>query len=366
MKNAERQSVSPFRDGDARRRRSLIVGAIVICLFYLIAALADFFSPYDPRSQSRREPFSPPVKLRLRDIEGNWSIRPFVYPQRLVDPLMRRYEEDSARPYSLEFFAPGYEYKLFGSLTCNRHLFGLREIVDAEAPRIYLLGTDALGRDRFSRLIVAGRFSLLVGPAGALLAALIGIAIGCLAGYSRSRWGNLADDALMRLADAMMALPTLVMILAARAAFPLELPLLRAAALLIGIFVVLGWAEMARLTRGLVLELREREFVIAAISLGMSPLRIMLRHILPNIARPLIVQALLMLPAFMLAETALSFLGVGLQEPDASWGNLLAVAADVTLLERNHAWAILTPAMAITLFVLGVRMISNGLELNDE
>jgi peptide/nickel transport system permease protein len=167
----------------------------------------------------------------------------------------------------------------------------------------------------------------------------------------------------------MMALPALVVILAARAAFPLELPPARAATLLICLFVALGWAEMARLTRGLVLELRERDFVMAAVSIGMPPWRVLWRHILPNAMRPLIVQALLMLPAFLLSETALSFLGVGLQEPEASWGSLLTAAADVTLLERGHAgqsFLLLSPALAITLFVLGVRLLSAGVERGDE
>src|SRR5574341_45198 len=126
-----------------------------------------------------------------------------------------------------------------------------------------------------------------------------------------------------------------------------------------------GWAEMARLARGLVLELRGREFVLAAVSLGCSPARVLFRHILPNAARPLLVQAFLMLPAFLLAETALSFLGVGLQEPEASWGSLLTAASDLTLLERGHTLALLTPALAIALFVLGVRLLSDGLEKED-
>lgn len=362
MKNSAPQSVSPFRDADRQKRRSLIAGAIIICSFYLLGALADFFSPYNHQLQSRHEPSSPPARIRTRDREGNIYVRPFVYAQRMVDPLLRRYEEDTSRIYQLELFTTGYEYKLFGLFRCNRHLFGLRNANEVGAPRIYLLGTDELGRDRLSRLIVASRFSLLVGPSGTLLAALIGIFIGCFAGYTSGRFGNLADSLLMRLADTMMALPTLVMILAARAAFPLELPMLRAALLLIGIFVALGWAEMARLTRGLVLELREREFVIAATSLGMSQQRVLFRHILPNIARPLVTQALLMLPAFLLSETALSFLGVGLQEPDVSWGGLLTAAADLALLQRDHAWTILTPAIAITLFVFGVRLIGDGIE----
>jgi peptide/nickel transport system permease protein len=345
-----------------RRRVALRAGLIVVAGFYLLAICADFLAPYDYRAQARHAPLAPPTALRLRDAQGQWRARPFVYASRLIDPLTRRYEEDAQQAYSLEFFAPGYSYQLFGLFSANRHLFGLRAANDVAAPRVHLLGTDALGRDRWSRLLAATRFSLLIGPLSTLLASALGILLGCLAGYA-GRW---TDAVLMRIADALMALPNLVLILAARAAFPLALPPLRAGLLLITIFVVLGWAEMARLARGLVLELRTRDFVLAATSIGLPPAGILWRHILPNAARPLMAQALLMLPAFLLAETALSFLGVGLQEPEPSWGNMLTAAADISLLESGQALLLLTPAFAIALFVLGVRLISRGLEATDQ
>jgi peptide/nickel transport system permease protein len=192
---------------------------------------------------------------------------------------------------------------------------------------------------------------------GTLLASVLGIALGCFAGFG----GRVLDAALMRTADAMMALPTLVLILAARAAFPLELPPTRAALLMITIFALVGWAEIGRLARGLVLGLRKREFVVAAESIGLSRTRILFRHILPNAARPLLVQITLMLPFFLLTETALSFLGVGLQEPEASWGNMLAAAGDSNLLSK-HPFTMLAPAFAIFVFVLGARLLSDGLK----
>ena len=187
-----------------------------------------------------------------------------------------------------------------------------------------LLGTDSVGRDRFSRLLIASRFSLIVGPVGTLLASALGIFLGCLAGFG----GRVFDAVLMRIADAMMALPALVLILAARAAFPLKLSPAHSGLLMIAIFGLIGWAEMARLTRGLVLSLRRREFVLAAESLGLSKARILFRHILPNAMRPLLVQVTLMLPFFLLTETALSFFGAGPQSPEASWGNMLTEAGD--------------------------------------
>ncbi|MDM7921238.1 MAG: ABC transporter permease, partial [Pyrinomonadaceae bacterium] len=165
----------------------------------------------------------------------------------------------------------------------------------------------------------------------------------------------------MGVADAILSLPTLVLILAARAAFPLELPAITAGFLLVTIFAVFGWAEMARLTRSLVRSLREREFVLAARSIGLSPAHILFRHILPNAAGPILTQATIMLPTFLLAEVSLSFLGVGLQEPVPSLGNMLAAAGDITQLSRQPL-LLLSPAIAIFLFVMAVRLAARGRE----
>jgi peptide/nickel transport system permease protein len=345
------------RAGFLRRRSRLVVGAVIVGSFYIVAIFADFLAPYDYRSQTRSEPLAPPTRIHFRDTGGSWHPRPFVYARRIVDRHERRYEEQTERAFPFEFFARGYSYKLFGLIETDLHLFGLRDAKGRDAPRLQLLGTDALGRDRLSRLLKGTRFSLLVGPIGTVLASLLGILLGCLAGYG----GRAVEALLMRAADVMMAMPVLVLILAARASFPLELPPARAALLLITIFIAVGWAEMARLTRGLVLALKRREFVLAAAALGLSQKRILFRHILPNAARPLLVQMTLMLPFFLLTETALSFLGVGLQEPEASWGNMLAEAVDITLL-RQSPFEMLSPALAIFIFVLGVRLLSDGLK----
>jgi peptide/nickel transport system permease protein len=342
-----------------RRRKSFVAGVCIVVLFYLVAIFADFLAPYDYRLQTRNEPVSPPSSIHFTDAQGNFHLRPFIYARHMVDPLERRYEEESRTAYPLGFLTKGYSYKLFGLFQTGRHLFGPQD--ETDAAHVRLLGTDAIGRDRFSRLLIASRFSLIVGPLGTLLACALGIFIGCIAGFG----GRILDSVLMRAADAMMALPSLVLVLAARAAFPDKLPPVRAALLMITIFVAVGWAEMARLTRGLVLALRQREFVLAAESLGLSRMRILFRHILPNAARPLLVQVTLMLPYFLLTETALSFLGVGLQEPEVSWGYMLKDAGDTNLL-CAQPFTLLAPAIAIFIFVLGVRLLSDGLKTKME
>lgn len=347
--------------GFVRRRKKFVAGLLLVMSFYLIAIFADFLAPYDYRSQLRAEPAAPPNEIHFRDPGGSWHARPFIYARRMVDPLERLYAEDMERAYPLALLTKGYSYKLFGILPTTRHLFGLKEDGEGNQARVQLLGTDSVGRDRFSRLLVASRFSLIVGPVGTLLASLLGIFLGCIAGFS----GRVIDSVLMRIADAMMALPALVLILAARAAFPLKLPPAHAGFLIIGIFALVGWAEMARLTRGLVLSLRRREFVQAAESLGLSRGRILFRHILPNAMRPLLVQVTLMLPFFLLTETALSYFGAGPQAPEASWGNMLAEAGDSNLLARQP-FTLLAPAFAIFLFVFGVRLLSDGLKAKSQ
>ena len=225
-------------------------------------------------------------------------MRPFVYARQLLDPATQRYEEITDRAYPLELFARGYSYEFLWLFPTDLHLFGTRTEAGVEAPRVYLLGADKFGRDRLSRLLMATRYSLFIGPLGALLASALGILIGAVAGYV----GGWTDAMLMRAADVIKALPTLVLILAVRATFPPGLPPADAIKLLLILFLMLGWAEMARLARGLTMELRQREYVMAAVSLGCSPARVIVRHILPGAAMSLAAQSLILLPDFLLAR----------------------------------------------------------------
>lgn len=327
------------------------IGAAILAAFYAVVLFAGFLAPYPYEQQQRNEPSAPASSINFRDETGNFSFRPMVYPLLLEDPLSMRYSEDLTRPFLVEFFVRDASYSVLGLFSSDLHLFGLAGTGDPAQPKLRILGSDELGRDRFSRLLYAIRFSLIVAPLGTLLATLMGISVGIVSGYAP----RLVDSILMGVADTMLSLPTLILILAARAAFPLELPPLSAAFLLIIIFGLTGWAEIARLARGLVVSVREREFVLAAKASGLTETRILARHILPNIAGPLITQSTLMLPAFLLYEVALSFLGVGLQEPAASLGNLLSGASDLTQLQANP-FLVLSPAIVIFIFVFAVRL----------
>lgn len=341
-----------------KKNAARLAGWLIVSAFVGIAIFADFLSPYDYRQQSRTEPSAPATGIQFRDQEGNFHFRPLVFPKRLTDPLRLIYTEDRTQASPVEFFVRGYPYRLIGLIQTDVHLFGVADAEDS--PRYNLLGTDNLGRDRLSRLLHAIQFSLIVCSLGVILACAVGIFIGVTSGYS----GRLGDTILMGATDAMLSLPTLILILAARAAFPLELPPWRAAFLLLLIFALTGWAEMARLARGLVLETRQREFVTAAVATGVTQSRILFRHIVPNISRPLITQALLMLPAFLLAEIALSYFGVGVQEPEASLGNMLTAASDLNQL-RTQPGSILSPAIVIFVFVLGIRLLSGRKKSHD-
>ena len=338
-------------DGFFKRRtnRAAFFGSLVIGLFALAAVFAGFLAPYDRNAQSRSEPAAPATTIHFR------GLRPVIHSRRIEDALHRTYIEDTSVEFPVGFFVRGYSYKLLGIVDTDIHLFGVQSTSGIAPPRINLLGTDQLGRDRFSRLLYAVRFSLIVALISVLVACLVGIVIGGVSGYA----GRTVDTLLMGATDAMLALPALILILGVRAAFPLELPMTRAALLLLLIFALTGWTEMARLTRGLVLSYRKREFVVAAVALGVSQTRVLFRHILPNILPSLRTRALLLLPTFLLAEVAFSYLGVGLQEPEPSLGNMLTAASDLDQL-RSQPFSVLSPALAVLLFTLGVRLIGRS------
>jgi len=265
----------------------------------------------------------------------------YVHPYRLVNPIFKTYEEDKTKLCKVKFFTETpYGFKLFYT-----------------PPRcgIYLLGTDRLGRDIFSRLLYGARISLSIGLIGVSITFLLGILFGGLAGY----YGGWVDNAIMRLTEVLMSIPAFYLMLALRAIFPLDMSSVEVFFLIVFILSFIGWAGLARVIRGLVLSLREREYVLAAKTYGASPLRILFKHILPNTYFYLIVTATSAIPSYILGEAALSLLGLGIQEPYPSWGNMLSDARSLTVI-TFFPW-ILAPGVAIFLVVFAFNMLGDAL-----
>jgi peptide/nickel transport system permease protein len=243
----------------------------------------------------------------------------------------------------------GEPYRLLG-LRLDRHLFG----VDRPG-RIFLFGADLYGRDAFSRILYGSRVSLTVGLVGIAISFTFGLLLGGIAGF----FGGLTDTVMMRVTEVLMSVPGLYMILALRSIFPDDMPSDRMYMAIVGILSLIAWASLSRIIRGMVLSIRQNEFVTAARALGMGRLRIIIRHILPNTLSFTIVAATISVPGYILGEVALSFLGVGIQEPQASWGLMLAQAQNVSVLQ-TFSW-VLAPGYFIFITVLAFNFLGDGL-----
>src|SRR5437879_2385645 len=251
---------------------------------------------------------------------------------------------------SLKLFAEGSRYRLLGLLPCRLHLFG------AAGARICLLGTDGYGRDQLSRILYGGQVSLLAGLLGAGLTLFLGSLVGTTAGYC----GGWRDEFLMRVAELFLALPWLYLLFALRAFLPLAVSPLEAFLLVVVVTGTVGWARPARLVRGVVLSVKERDFVRAARGFGASNAYLLRRHILPETASVLSTQAAILVPQFVLAEMTLSFLGLGVPEPVPSWGNLLSGLQQYSVLVSY--WWMYLPALAMVPFFLGYLGLASSFE----
>ncbi|MFN2447621.1 MAG: ABC transporter permease [Vicinamibacterales bacterium] len=291
----------------------------------LLAAVAPWLAPYDPAARYRPFPFAPPMRPRLVD---NGSIRaPFARPVTLVDRLGHIYEESLTEAVPLPWRTGA-----------------------ADSPT-FLLGADSLGRDVLSRLLSGARISIGLALVATIATMVIGALVGAWAGY-QAGW---LDETLMRTADFLLVLPVIYVVLVLRAALPLVLEPSTVFLLMSGIFAVVGWPIVARGVRAIVAAEREREFVVAARSLGAGHWHLLGRHLLPACAGYLVVQATLLLPAFILAEATLSFMGLGFPNDLATWGTMLIEAANLNNL-THFPWT-LAPAAAI----FGVTLLTNAL-----
>jgi len=340
-----------------KRHRVGNVGTVIILLFIVLAVFAEFIAPYHYGKQFRNYPYAPPSTVHFRDEDGSLA-RPYVYrTDRTLDRTTYQvtYPEDTSKKYTIRFFVRGEaEYSLFGFIRSNVHLFGA-VAEDGSVANVFLLGTDSLGRDLFTRCLVGSWVSLAVGPLVILCAFPLGIILGGLSGY----YGGGVDMFVQRLCEVMLAIPGLPILMAMGAA--LRGFGLSAGMVFMGMIIALaitGWGGMARVIRGQVLAIREMDFVTAARAAGAGDMRIILRHITPNVTSYLIVNATLLIPGMMLTEAALSFLGYGIQEPMTSWGALLTAATNVGAIEL-HPW-ILIPGVFIVVSVLAFNFMGDA------
>ncbi len=367
------------------------IGAIALIVMYLSVIAAEFVAPYDPYVSQDDGSLLPPTEIYWSTPQGKW-IGPHVYPTNQgptdITTGDRFLKVDTSKPSPINFFVRGSSYRifpisipllpkfdpaaskktkgkvpvvkpksesaeltLFDGIPCDWHLFGT-----SGAGKLNLLGTDEQGRDQFSRLVYGGRISLFIGLIGVLISFPIGTILGGISGY----FGGWIDAGIMRVAEVLMTLPSLYLLVALAAILPDRVSSSQRFLLIIIITSFISWAGLARVIRGQVLSIKEREYVQAARAMGAKPLYIILRHVIPQTATYLIISATLAIPSFIVSESVLSLIGLGIQPPDPSWGNLLSIATNTSIL-IFQPWLIWPPALLIILTVLSFNLLGDGL-----
>jgi len=337
-----------------RRHRLAVASGILVILFYLIAAFADFLAYADPHASDSRRTYIPPQMIRLWDEDG--SFRPHVLGlrgQRDMQTFQLVYRPDPGRKLDVVFFARGYEYRLFGLFPTDRHLLGLRDAGPADG--IFLLGTDVQGRDLWSRLMVATRVSLTIGLVGVTISLFLGVLLGGISAIH----GGWIDLVVQRLIEVIRSLPTIPLWMGLAAALPTSWSVTQIYFAITILIAFLAWTDLARVVRGKFLSLKSEDFVLAAELAGAGQLRIIFKHMLPSFASHVIAATTLALPAMIISETSLSFLGLGLRPPAISWGILLQDAQNIQTLALAP-W-LLAAAVPVILVILAFNFLGDGL-----
>ena len=326
------------------------IALIVLGVIYLALFLADFIAPYTKDFSDRTMAYVPPSKVFTIDENGRFS-KPYTYNyvrEFDSDSLQIKYSLDRSKKHYIKFFAQGQPYKFLGSIPVKRHLF----TTDTDG-RIFLLGTDINGRDVFSRLLFGGRISMTIGFLALFVLFPIGLLYGGISGYL----GGKTDMIMMRFAEGVMSIPSFYLLIILASILPSGMTSSQRFMLIVLILALIGWAGFARVVRGMVLSIKTEDYVQAAQAIGASKLRIIIKHILPQTTSFVIVAMTLSVPSYILSESGLSFLGLGIQQPDASWGNMLKEAQEFTNI-LYRPW-LLTPGFLIFVSVLAFNLIGD-------
>ena len=338
-----------------RKHKLAVASGAVVILFYLMALFADFLAVTNPHATEAARSYIPPQSIHWFDENGAFR-GPHVYAlkgQRDLRTFKLAYRPDPSDRRYLVFFAEGYTWHLFGLIETNRHLIGLDRGKPEDA--LYLLGTDQLGRDVWSRLMLATRTSLTIGLIGVALSLFLGVLLGGMSGL----YGGMVDTVIQRMIEILRSIPTIPLWMGLAAALPNDWSVTEVYIAITIIISLIGWTELARVVRGRFLALREEDFITAAELAGASRLRIIFRHMVPSFLSHIIAAVSLALPAMIISETTLSFLGLGLRPPAISWGVLLQDAQNIQTL--GIAPWLLVVAVPVIVVILAFNFLGDGL-----
>ena len=335
-----------------KKHRLALIGTVILAIFVFIALFAEFLSPYTPTARTPNYLHGRPQNLHFVDANGEFHLRAFTYAlTAAMDPetFLLEVKEDTSDPWPVYFFVKGDPYKMWGFIESDVHLFGVKE------GHLHLLGTDQLGRDILSRLFHATRTSLTIGVVGLFISFFLGLIIGGVSGF----FGGSIDDVIQRFIEFIRSIPTLPLWMALAAALPRDWSPQRVYFTITILLGLLGWTHLARRVRGKLLSLREEDFVVAARIAGSSNSRIIARHLLPSFLSYIIVDLSISFPYMILAETSLSFIGLGLRAPVISWGVLLQDAQNIQAIAL-YPW-LFTPVAFVIISVMAFSFVGDGM-----